>query len=58
MGLWFGVVAGGTGNRKKKEVAFGNFNPHSNAPSGRNIQFISTEWQVQNKRKKRFKKVY
>ena len=31
MGPWFGVIAGGTGTATKKEVAFDNFNLHSNA---------------------------
>ena len=49
---WFGVIAGGMGTATKKEVAFGNFSPHSNAPRHSNL---NTEWYVQNKRKENIK---
>ena len=39
--------AGGTGDHYKEEVAFGNFNPHSNAPKRPQHSILNTEWHVQ-----------
>ena len=46
---WFGVIAGGTVGplQIKEEVAFVDFNPHSNAPKRPQLSNLNAECRVQ-----------
>ena len=57
MELRFGAIVGDTRTDTKRSMAFGNLNPHSNVPDGRNIQLLSTEWARTKINAKEIKKV-